>query len=268
MNEVKNINTSNQLNICMDIGNTNIVIGVFTKHKLIEKFRLSTNVLMTSDEYGIKIIQLFDFYKINKEDISGFIISSVVPELDMIIKLMVNKYFNIEPLVVGPKVKTGINIKLDNPKQLGADLLVGAVGACEKYGPNCLVIDIGTALTMVYINEKKEFLGGAIMPGIRTAFSTLAQKTSKLEDVAIEDVKEVLGRDTKTSLQSGMIFGWASLVEGMIIKYKKAYGIDHVVITGGEARFIIKHIDKDLNVIYDDDLLLDGLNIIYSKNTK
>lgn len=256
------------MHICMDIGNTNIVIGIFNKNEIINRFRFSTNTSMTSDEYGIKILQLFSFNNISKENIEGFIISSVVPELDLIIKLMVNKYFNLEPIIVGPGIKTGIHIKLDNPKQLGADLLVGAVGAVEKYGPNTLIIDIGTALTIVYINEKKEFLGGAIMPGIRTAFSTLSEKTSKLEDVGLEDVKEILGRDTKSCLQSGMVFGWASLVEGMIKKYLSLYGQMNLVITGGEARFIINHIDQELKLIYDEDLLLDGLNIIYQKNKK
>ena len=256
------------MHICMDIGNTNIVIGIFDNNKLINHYRFSTNTLMTADEYGLKIIQFFAYNKINRADINGFIISSVVPELDSIIKSMVNRYFNLEPLFVGPGIKTGIHIKLDNPKQLGADLLVGAVGVVEKYGANSLIIDIGTALTIVYVNEKKEFLGGAIMPGIRTAFSTLALKTSKLEDVGLEDVKDILGRDTKSCLQSGMVFGWASLVEGMIKRYLELYGQMNVIITGGEARFIINHIDKNLNVIYDEDLLLDGLNIIYHKNTK
>ena len=117
-------------------------------------------------------------------------------------------------------------------------------------------------------DDKKEFLGGAIMPGIRTAFSTLSEKTSKLEDVGLDDVKEVLGRDTKTCIQSGMIFGWASLIEGMVKRYLKEFGPMNVVITGGEARFIINHIDKELNLIYDEDLLLDGLNIIYQKNKR
>lgn len=256
------------MHICMDIGNTNIVIGIFDNNKLINRFRFSTNTLMTADEYGIKIIQLIAFNKINKDNINGFIISSVVPELDSIIKTMVNNYFNLEPIFVGPGIKTGIHIKLDNPKQLGADLLVGAVGVVEKYGANSLIIDIGTALTMVYVNAKKEFLGGSIMPGIRTAFNTLSLKTSKLEDVGLEDVKDILGRDTKTCLQSGMVFGWASLVEGMIKRYLDIYGKMNVIITGGEARFIINHIDKNLNVIYDEDLLLDGLNIIYHKNLK
>ena len=256
------------MHICMDIGNTNIVIGIFEDDKIVNRFRFSTNTLMTADEYGIKLMQLFNFNNINKDLIDGVIVSSVVPELDFIIKTMIKKYLGLEPIIVGPGVKTGIHIKLDNPKQLGADLLVGAVGVVEKYGANSLIIDIGTALTIVYVNEKKEFMGGAIMPGIRTAFSTLALKTSKLEDVGLEDVKEILGKDTKSCLQSGMVFGWASLVEGMIKRYLDLYGKMNVVMTGGEARFIINHIDPELNIIYDDDLLLDGLNIIYQKNKK
>lgn len=256
------------MHICMDIGNTNIVIGIFKEDKIVNRFRFSTNVSMTCDEYGIKLMQLFSYNNIFIKDIEGCIVSSVVPELDFVIKSMVKNYLNVEAIMVGPGVKTGIHIKLDNPKQLGADLLVGAVGAIEKYGANSLIIDIGTALTICYVNEKKEFLGGSIMPGIRTAFSTLSEKTSKLEDVGLEEAKDLLGRDTKTCIQSGMVFGWASLIEGMIKRYIDLYGKMNLVITGGEARFIINHIDSKLNLIYDEDLLLDGLNIIYQKNKK
>lgn len=253
--------------ICADVGNTNIVCGVFDdNNKLVKDIRFCTNRQMTVDEYGIKALQLIHFNGIDKEDIEGAIVGSVVPEIDQTIKIMFKKYFNIDAMFVGQGVKSGINIKLDNPKQLGADLLAGAVGAMYKYGTPVINIDIGTALTITYVNEKKEFLGGAIMPGIRTSFSNLIDKTSKLEDVGIEDVSSPLGKDTKTCIQSGMIFGWASMIDGMIDRYVEEFGDCIKVITGGEARFLLKHLKHE--VIYDENLLLDGLSYLYQKNKK
>lgn len=252
--------------ICVDIGNTNIVCGIYNENILIKDIRFGTNRQMTVDEYGIKLLQLIHFNGIEKNDIEGAIVSSVVPELDEIIKIMFQKYFNVEALFVGQGVKSGINIKLDNPKQLGADLLAGAVGATFGYGAPVLVIDIGTALTITYVNSNKEFLGGAIMPGIRISFSNLVSKTSKLEDVGIEDIKDPLGKDTKTCIQSGMIYGWSSMIDGMIDKYYERLGDFKVIITGGEARFLLKHLKHE--VIYDENLLLTGLSFLYQKNKK
>lgn len=253
--------------ICVDIGNSNIVLGLFDNNdKMICDYRLSTKRNMTIDEFGIMILSALNFRNIKQSEVEGAIISSVVPELDSSLKEAFKKYVNVEPIFVGPGLKSGIHIKLDNPKQLGADLLVGAVGAVNKYHEPVLIIDIGTAMTITYVNEKKEFIGGAIMPGIRTAFSNLIEKASKLEDVSYEDVSNLIGHNTKECIQSGMVFGWSSMIDGMIDRYEKELGNFQTVLTGGEARFLVKHLTH--KVIYDDNLLMEGLKDLYSKNKR
>lgn len=257
----------NKMFLCLDIGNTNMVIGVFNEDGTsVSDFRLSTKRNLTTDEQAMGLIELLHFKGIKEEDISGVIISSVVPEIDGELKDLFKKYFGVDALFVGPGIKSGVNIKIDNPKQLGADLLVGAVGAIEKYKEPVLVIDCGTAMTITFVNKQKEFIGGAIMPGIRTAFSNLIDKASKLEEVSFEDVEGPIGSSTKDCIQSGMIFGWSSMIDGMIDKYHKILGDFKVVLTGGDARYLVKHLEHE--VVYDDNLLLDGLKILYFKNKK
>ena len=246
------------MHICIDIGNSNIVLGIFdNENKKVYDFRLSTKRYATIDELAMTLINLLKYKDIKESDIEGVIISSVVPELDEPLKEVFNKFFNLEPIFVGPGIKSGINIKLDNPKQLGADLLVGAVGATVKYKEPVLVIDIGTAMTITFVNKNKEFIGGAIMPGIHTAFSSLTNKASKLEDVSMEDISSPIGHNTKDCIQSGMIYGWSSMIDGMIDKYHQELGDFSVVVTGGEAKYLVKHLHN--KVIYDENLLLDGL---------
>ena len=250
--------------LCIDIGNTSIVLGLYNDDDLIQSFRLQTNVYQTSDEYAIKILSVLNNLNFQKEKIDGIIISSVVPQLDPVFKLLSNKYFNINPKFVGPGIKSGINIRIDNPKELGADLLVGAVGATNKYSSPVIIIDMGTAITMVYVNNKNELLGGMILPGIKTAYNALVQKASRLEEAAISTPKNVVEKDTVSCLQSGMTHGFSSLIDGVVRKIKKEYGDCKVVLTGGEARFIINNLDEE--VIYDENLLLDRLKILYYKN--
>ena len=253
--------------LCIDIGNTNIVIGCFNDvNEKVCDFRLSTKRNATIDELAMTFVELLRFNGVSEKDIEGAIISSVVPELESNLKEVFKKYFNLEPIFVGPGIKSGINIKLDNAKQLGADLLVGAVGATEKYKEPVLIIDIGTAMTITFVNDKKEFIGGAIMPGVRTAFSNLIDKAAKLEEVSFEDSTNPIGHNTKDCIQSGMIFGWSSMIDGMIDKYQKELGDFKVVLTGGEARYLVKHLEH--KVIYDDNLLLDGLKTLYLKNNR
>lgn len=255
------------MHICIDIGNSNIVLGIFdNESKKVHDFRLSTKRYATIDELAMTLINLLKYKDIKESDIEGVIISSVVPELDEPLKEVFNKFFNLDPIFVGPGIKSGINIKLDNPKQLGADLLVGAVGAVSKYKEPVLVIDIGTAMTITFVNKNKEFIGGAIMPGVHTAFSSLTNKASKLEDVSMEDISSPIGHNTKDCIQSGMIYGWSSMIDGMIDKYHKELGDFSVVVTGGEARYLVKHLHN--KVFYDENLLLDGLNLLYLKNKK
>ncbi len=252
--------------ICIDIGNTNIVLGIYKNDELLESFRLQTNIYQTVDEYGVKLRQLIDATNFKSENIEGIIISSVVPQIDRIIEKAFDKYFNKKVMFVGPGVKNGINIRLENPKQLGADILVGAVAAVNKYQCPVIVIDMGTAISICYVNSKKELLGGVILPGIKTSYNALFQRASKLEEVGIERPKNVVGNDTITSLQSGMTYGMASCIDGLVKKIQKEQGESQVVITGGEARFVLDSLES--KVIYDENLLLEGLKIIYQKNSK
>lgn len=251
---------------CIDIGNTNIVIGIYENEKLVESFRLQTDIFQTIDEYGIKISQVLSALNIKKEDIEGIIVASVVPQLDKTIERACEKYLDKKVVFVGPGIKSGINIKLDNPKQLGADILVGAVGAVNKYQAPVITIDMGTAITICYVNNNKELLGGIILPGIKTSFNALFKKASKLEEVGIEKPKNVVGRDTVSSIQSGMVYGMASTIDGLIKKVKEENGEAKVIITGGESRFILNVLEE--KVIYDENLLLDGLRVMYYKNVK
>lgn len=248
--------------ICIDVGNTHIVCGI-CKEDGFQTFRFATKNNITCDELGIQLKMLL--HSLNKEEEKvNFIISSVVPKVEVVIKEMCKKYFDTKPMFVAPGIKSGIKIRIDNPKELGADILVGAVAAVEIYGPKCLVIDIGTAMTFVYVNEKKELLGGSILPGMKTAFSSLIDSTAKLEDFTYEKTDSIIGKDTKTCLQSGMFFGYVSLIEGLIEKYHEELGDFKVVFTGGES-FILKDMLKK-EYIFDSDLLMKGLKIIYHKN--
>jgi type III pantothenate kinase len=249
--------------VCVDIGNTNIVTGVYNGDDLISTFRLETKLFRTEDEYGIKFMENLRYMGVTKDDIRGVIISSVVPQIDATMEKTFDKYFKIKPLFVGPGVKTGIKINIYNPKQLGADLLVGAVAATKKYGYPCLVVDMGTATTLSLVNEKKEFVGGIIYPGVITAYDSLIKATALLESAKLEIPEDIIGRDTMGSIQSGMVYGTAGAINGMVKEIFKKYGTMPVVVTGGIARHIAPYLD---NVKYDENLLLEGLKFIYERN--
>lgn len=251
--------------LCIDIGNTNIFLGVYEGNDLLAEFRLESNLNQTADEYAIKLMDIFNFYKLDIKKITGVIIASVVPRLDTIFEKAIKKFFGITPLFVGPGVKSGIHIKTDNPKQLGADILVGAVAGYYRYGAPVIVIDMGTAITLFYVSKDKELVGGIITPGIRTSYSGLFSKTAKLEEVRAVSPLNVIGKDTVTCIQSGMIFGTASMLDGLIRKMKTEVGEEaKVVLTGGEALTVKDYLEEE--VIYDRHLLMEGLKIIYNKN--
>jgi len=250
--------------ICVDVGNTNICLGVFEEDKLLKMFRFATNYNETSDELIVKVKSLFEINSIDYKKVEGAIIGSVVPRMDSILEKMFIDYFNIKPLFVGQGIKSGINIKIDNPKELGADLLVGAVGAVKKYGAPCLVIDMGTAITFVYINDKKEFQGGVICAGIKTSFSSLFANTSKLESTKISKPQSIIGKNTTNCVQNGMVYGTCGMIEGIVQRMREECGEFKTVLTGGEASLIQDYLREE--VIIDNNLLFDGLLEIYKKN--
>ena len=258
--------------LCIDIGNTNCVFGVFKNNTMVTGFRLESKLSQTTDEYGVRILELLKYHNIERIQIEGIIISSVVPPLDVTFEKMLLKYFNIKPLFVGPGTKTGIRIFVDNPKQVGADIIVGAVAATHKYGTPVIIIDMGTAITLFYVDNKNELVGGVIAPGIKTGFDGLFKNTARLEEVKLHEPPSVIGKDTVACIQSAMVYGTSSMIDGVIKKMKKEInkneGYDSknikVVLTGGEAKLIQHFLEEE--VIYDEDLLMDGLNIIFKKN--
>ena len=202
--------------LLFDVGNTNIVVGIVENDTIVSTYRLITNSNLTEDEYYAKIEQLLKGRKVE-----GIAISSVVPQVDHMIKLMSEKYFNITPLVVGPGVKSGMKIKLENPKQLGADLLCDAVGAKLKYSNTCIIIDLGTASKFIVANDKNEFLGGAISPGIMTSLSNMINSAAKLSNVNVDIPNTVICNDTQSCIQSGVVYGFASMIDGMVKKIER-----------------------------------------------
>jgi len=252
--------------LVLDVGNTNIVLGVFERKKLVRSWRISTNKDKTADEYGIQIRVLFHYANISHEDIEAIVISSVVPPVMHALEGMAVKYFGVKPLVVGPGVKTGMPIKYDNPKEVGADRIVNAIAALELYGGPLIIVDFGTATTFDAISKNGEYLGGAIAPGIGISTEALYTRAAKLPRIELIKPKTVIGKDTVSSMQSGIIFGFVGQTDGIITRIKREMGGKvYVVATGGLAELISMesgHVDK-VNV----NLTLEGLRIIYERNS-
>ena len=252
--------------LAIDLGNTNIKYGVFDKKELVASFRVSSRITRTADEYGSILVGLLADRGINKSDIDGIIFSSVIPALNYTICHMCEFFFGITPIIVGPGIKTGLNIKAENPREVGADIIVNSVSAYNKYGGPIVVIDFGTATTFDVVSDKCELIGVVIAPGIKTALEGLATKTAQLPMVELDAPKTVIGKNTKHCMQAGIIFGFAGLVENIVKRIKKELGVTEikVVATGGLGEIIAKEV-KDINVV-DRTLTLDGLKILYELN--
>lgn len=252
--------------LAIDLGNTNIKYGVFDGDKMVASFRVSSRISRTADEYGSVLVGLLSNSGISKSDIDGIIFSSVIPNLNYTICHMCEYFFGISPLIVGPGIKTGLNIKADNPKEVGADIIVNSVSAYNKYGGPIVVIDFGTATTFDVVSEKCELLGVVIAPGIKTSLEGLATKTAQLPMVELDAPKTVIGKNTKHCMQAGLVYGFAGLVDNIIKKIKKELKVDEikVVATGGLGEIISKESNSISQV--DRTLTLDGLKTIYQLN--
>lgn len=251
--------------LVIDVGNTNVVVGVFEGENLLDHWRISTIRDRTTDEYGVAIMNLFHFNGLNPDDVEAVIISSVVPPLMPAMERVSLRYFKTEPIIIGPGTKTGMAIKYDNPREVGADRIVNAVSAYEKYGGPLIVIDFGTATTYCAINEKGEYLGGAIAPGIGISAEALFQRAAKLPRIEIRNPGQVICKNTVSSMQSGTLFGYVGQVEGIVERMKKELkGNPKVIATGGLASLIAAETGC-INVV-EPLLTLKGLRLLYEKN--
>ncbi len=253
--------------LVIDVGNTNIVLGVYKEAHLLENWRMETNLERTSDEYGILIRELFQSREINIFDIKESIISSVVPPVTPVMEETLQRYLHSTPIVVGPGIKTGISIAVDNPKEVGADRIVNAVAAYKKYGGDLILVDFGTATTFDYVSAKGEYQGGVIAPGVLISADALFTHASKLPKVEIARVRHVIGKNTIDNMQAGLFFGYIGLVREIVGRMKiEIGGPTKVIATGGLASFFQKDIDCIDEV--DQMLTLEGLRLIYERNRK
>lgn len=253
--------------LAVDIGNTNIVLGVFDKGRLIAHWRVATKTSKTEDEYGILVRDLFEKFGIDYNSIDGMIISSVVPPVQPLFEEMGKKYFGTRPMVVGPGIKTGMPILYDNPKEVGADRIVNAVAAYQEVKGAVMIIDFGTATTFDYVTPKGEYAGGAIFPGLVISLDALSFRTAKLPRVELSKPPMIIAKNTVESIQAGVYFGYLSMVEGMIKRIKAEVKTNpKVIATGGLASVLAEDIAGVDGV--DEFLTLKGLNILYNLNCK
>jgi type III pantothenate kinase len=251
--------------LAIDIGNTNIVIGGIDEEKTYFTERLSTVRTKTELEYAVDIKTVLELYHIKYTEIEGCIISSVVPQITNIAKLAAEKILKKEVMVLGPGVKTGLNIKMDNPVQLGADLVADAVAGVAEYPVPLIVIDMGTATTASVIDGRKNYIGGMILPGVGVSLDALTQRASQLSGIGIEAPKHVIGKNTIECMKSGVLYSNAAAIDGIIERIEEELGSKATVVaTGGLAKKIVPHCKRE--IILDDDLLLKGLRVIYQKN--
>lgn len=254
--------------LVVDVGNTNITFGVYEGADLLATFHITTKTPRTSDEYGAMLLDLLERKDINVAELEGSIIASVVPDVMHSLTGGIVRYTGTQPLIVGPGVKTGIKVVTENPRGIGADRIVDAVAAYEKYGGPVLVIDFGTATTYDYVTDKGEFAAGITAPGIRISLEALWKSAAKLPNVEIKKPKSILAQETITSMQAGLLYGQIGQTEYIIKKVKEETGIADmkVVATGGLGRTIAD--ETDSIDTYDSALTLDGLRLVYEKNKR
>ena len=253
--------------LAIDIGNTNIVIGAIQDDEIVFKARIATDRTRTSDQYGVEIKNMLEAFDVHLADIDDCIISSVVPPVFNSVKTGVIKILGKQPMVVGPGLKTGLNIQVDVPSQVGSDRIVIAVAALAEYEAPLILMDLGTATTIEVVEPGNTYLGGVIFPGVRVSLDALTSRAAQLPGISLDKPKRVIGKNTVDCMRSGMMYGTAAMIDGIIERIEEELGHKTTIVaTGGLARFITPLCKRE--IILERDLLLKGLNIIYKKNKK
>jgi type III pantothenate kinase len=253
--------------LAIDIGNTNLVIGCIKDDQILFKARIATDRLRTSDQYGVEIKNMLEAYGVHIQDIDDCIISSVVPPVFNSVKTGVIKIIGKQPMVVGPGLKTGLNIQVDVPSQVGSDRIVIAVAALAEYKAPLILMDLGTATTMEVVEPDNVYLGGVIFPGVKISLEALTSRAAQLPGISLDSPKQVIGKNTIDCMRSGTMYGNAAMIDGIVDRIEEELGHSSTLIaTGGLAQFITPLCKR--KVIVEKDLLLKGLNLLYQKNKK
>ncbi len=252
--------------LALDIGNTNITIGVYDGRELKFVSRMATDRARMEDQYAIELRDILDIYGVAIADIEGSIISSVVPPLTKAIRRAIRRLTGVEPLNIGPGIKTGLNIRINNPATLGADFVAACVAVIEHYSCPAIIFDLGTATTIAVLDKSASMLGGCILPGVGISLDALTSRTAQLPSISLDAPSRVIGANTVDCMRSGLVYGTASMMDGMCDRIEEELGMPCTVIaTGGLARDIIPHCKRE--IIFSDYLLLEGLRLLYERNT-
>ena len=253
--------------LAIDIGNSNIVLGCIEGKEILHEARIATDLVKTSDQYCVDVKNVLSLYDIDLKTIEGVIVSSVVPPVLNSFRTAIMKLTGKRPMFVGPGIRTGLNILMDNPAQVGSDLIVAAVAALQEYPAPLIIIDMGTATTISVVDKDKAYIGGCICPGVKISADALSSRTAQLPGISLDEPKKAIGRNTVDSMRSGIMMGSAAMLDGMIARMEEELGQKATVLaTGGIARFVVPMCRRE--VVYDRNLLLKGLTILYYNNRK
>ena len=251
----------------IDIGNTNIVLGGFQGREILFEARMATDQLKTSDQYCAELKNMLALFEVTPEMIDGSIVSSVVPPVLNSVKTAIRKLTGKTCLVVGPGIRTGLNIRVENPAEVGSDLIVAAVAAIQEYGAPLLLVDMGTATTITAVDASGTFLGGCICPGVKISMEALTGRTAQIPGISLEEPQRAIGRNTRDCMRSGIMFGAAAMLDGLLDRMEAELGVPvKVIATGGIARFVIPLCRRKM--IYDRSLMLKGLGLLWRRNLR
>ena len=253
--------------LAIDIGNTNIVLGGLEEEKILFEARMATDLIKTSDQYRAELKTMLNLFEVDPTAIEGSIVSSVVPPLLNSFKTAIRKLTGKSCMIVGPGIRTGLNIRMDNPAEVGSDLIVAAVAAIQEYGAPLLLVDMGTATTITAVDASGTFLGGCICPGVKISMEALTGRTAQLPGISLEEPQRAIGRNTRDCMRSGIMFGAAAMLDGLLDRMEAELGVPvKVIATGGIARFVIPLCRRKM--IYDRSLMLKGLGLLWRRNLR